>query len=61
MKALQYTHSVSPEISLKSEDLKPARHDGLHMQHETRNLLSLQDVSKMLQQCSLTNLADGWS
>lgn len=51
-----YTHSVSPEISLKSEDFKPGRHDGLHMEHETRNLLSRQDVAKMLQYSNLTNL-----
>lgn len=50
-----YAHSVSPEISLKSEDFKPGRHDGLHMEHETRNLLSWQDVTKMLQHCNLIN------
>lgn len=51
-----YAHSASPEISLKSEDFKPGRYDGLHMEHETRNLLSWQDVTKMLQHCNVTIL-----
>lgn len=51
-----YAHSVSPEISLKSEDFKPGRHDGLHMEHETQNVHSWQDITKLLQHCNLTSL-----